>query len=534
MNKIYTFSDIPRSRFKIRILPRIKIRSLLRRGMTKAKAIMIQGTGSGVGKSVITCALCRIFLQDGFSVAPFKAQNMALNSFVTGDGGEIGRAQATQALACKIRPSVHINPILMKPTSHRSAQIIVHGKPVKNMSVYQYKRYKKTIFKKVKVSYEKLAGEYDVIVIEGAGSPAEINLKSHDLVNMRIAKLASAPVILVGDIDKGGVFAWLIGTLELLTKDERKMVKGFIINKFRGDKRLLRPGIKFLENYTGIKVLGVLPYYKDIKLPEEDSLPADSKKPRSHLKNKIGIAVIWLAHMSNFDDFDALEKERDVSLRYVKNIKDLDGPDVIILPGTKNTIEDLRYLKKTGLVQETISIFRSKPKVKLVGICGGYQMLGDEISDNNNIESRSERIDGMGILPVATELRPEKILSQVKAVDFVSGIEVTGYEIHHGQTKVKGDATPAFEITEFMNRKVKKTDGARTPDNRCWGTYIHGIFDNDIFRRYFLNLIRKDKGWPAVRKGISHDPDREIEKVSALVRKNIDMDLLYKIILKKQ
>ena len=502
--------------------------------MKKARAIMIQGTGSGVGKSVITCALCRLFLQDGFSVAPFKAQNMALNSFVTDDSGEIGRAQATQALACKVRPSVHMNPILIKPTSHTLAQIIVHGKPVKNMSVYEYKRYKKTAFNKVRISYEKLAKEHDVIVIEGAGSPAEVNLKSHDIANMKVAKLASAPVILVGDIDKGGVFAWLIGTLELLTQEERKMIKGFIINKFRGDKRLLRPGIKFLENYTGINVFGVLPYYQHIKLPEEDTLSAEPRNGRLHSKNRISIAVIHLPHMSNFDDFDALEKEQDVSLRYVKDVKDLDDPDVMILPGTKNTIEDFRYLRKAGLAQKIVSIFRSKPKAKLVGICGGYQILGEAISDNKNIESESGGINGLGILPILTQLRSEKILSQVKARDLSSGIDVNGYEIHHGQTKIKGAAKPAFEITTFMNREVKKPDGARTPDGRCWGTYVHGIFDNDVFRRDFLNAIRKDKGWPAARKGISHDPDKEIDKISDLVRENINMDLLYGTVFKKQ
>ncbi len=246
--------------------------------MKKIKAIQVCGTGSGVGKSIINCALCRIFLQDGYSVAPFKAQNMALNSFVTEEGGEIGRAQATQALACHIKPTVDMNPILIKPTSDTSAQIILQGKPVKNMSVYEYKNYKKMVFGKIKESFNRLKKDFEIIVIEGAGSPAEINLKSHDLVNLKIAKFAKAPVILVGDIDRGGVFAWLIGTLQLLTKEERKIIKGFIINKFRGDKRLLMPGIRFLENYTGKKVLGVIPYYHDINIPEEDSLSEESKK----------------------------------------------------------------------------------------------------------------------------------------------------------------------------------------------------------------------------------------------------------------
>ncbi|MFA6079629.1 MAG: cobyric acid synthase, partial [Candidatus Omnitrophota bacterium] len=349
--------------------------------MKNAKAVMVQGTGSGVGKSVITCALCRIMLQDGYSVAPFKSQNMALNSFVTDEGGEIGRAQATQAMACKIKPSIHINPILIKPTSNTSAQIILHGKPVKNMSVYEYKGYKRTVFGKVKQSLRKLKGEYDVVVIEGAGSPAEVNLKSHDLVNMRIAKLAKAPVILVGDIDKGGVFAWLIGTLELLDSSERALVKGFIINKFRGDKRLLMPGLRFLENYTGIKVLGVVPYYNDIKISEEDSLPVESRKNGASSGNKINISVICLPHMSNFSDFDPLEQERDVALRYVKKSDELGDPDVIIIPGTKNTIDDVRYLKKSGLFEKITSAYRSNRKTRLVGICGGYQILGTKIYD---------------------------------------------------------------------------------------------------------------------------------------------------------
>jgi len=493
---------------------------------------MIQGTGSGVGKSVITCALCRIFLQDGYSVAPFKAQNMALNSFVTDDGGEIGRAQATQALACKIRPSVHINPILIKPTSHTAAQIIVHGKPLRNMSVYQYKRYKSSVFNKVKMSFKKLAAEHEVVVIEGAGSPAEINLRSHDIVNMKIAKLASAPVILVGDIDKGGVFAWFVGTLQLLTPEERKLVKGFVINKFRGDKRLLMPGIRFLEDYTGIKVLGVIPYYRDIKIAEEDSLPVESKKDKPASGRKIRIAVAMLPHMSNFDDFDSLEQEEDVWLKYAKDCQGLDNPDVIIIPGTKNTIDDLGYLKRTGMARKIISIFKSRPKVKLIGICGGYQMLGESIRDTKNIESKNKKISGLGVLPIVTELLPEKTLSQVKAQDLFSGEAVAGYEIHHGRTKINGDASPSFKITEFMNKKAQKYDGARSKDARCWGTYIHGIFDSDKFRRDFLNSIRKARGWPPLRQGISYNPDREIDKLSDLVRQNMDMELLRAIVFK--
>ncbi|MFA6609969.1 MAG: cobyric acid synthase [Candidatus Omnitrophota bacterium] len=498
--------------------------------MKNAKAVMVQGTGSGVGKSVITCALCRIMLQDGYSVAPFKSQNMALNSFVTDEGGEIGRAQATQAMACKIKPSIHINPILIKPTSNTSAQIILHGKPVKNMSVYEYKGYKRTVFGKVKQSFRKLKGEYDVVVIEGAGSPAEVNLKSHDLVNMRIAKLAKAPVILVGDIDKGGVFAWLIGTLELLDSSERALVKGFIINKFRGDKRLLMPGLRFLENYTGIKVLGVVPYYNDIKISEEDSLPVESRKNGASSGNKINISVICLPHMSNFSDFDPLEQERDVALRYVKKSDELGDPDVIIIPGTKNTIDDVRYLKKSGLFEKITSAYRSNRKTRLVGICGGYQILGTKIYDRGRVESKNKEARGLGILPIMTQVEDEKVLSQVKGRSAAFGIMVTGYEIHHGRTRINGDARPVFEITEFMGKDVKRPDGAGSADGRCWGTYIHGVFDSDKFRRQFLNRIRRDKGWPVIKSGAVYDEHIQIDKLADLVRKNIDMGLLRDIV----
>lgn len=491
---------------------------------------MVQGTGSGVGKSVLVSALCRIFLQDGFNVAPFKAQNMALNSFVTADGGEIGRAQATQALACGKKPTVHMNPVLIKPSSDRRAQIILRGRPVKNMSVYEYKRFKKTVFGKVKESLDKLSGENDIVVIEGAGSPAEVNLKSHDMVNMKIAALASAPVILVGDIDKGGVFAWLIGTLELLDPGERRMVKGFIINKFRGDKRLLMPGLRFLEDRTGIKVLGVIPYYHDIKLPEEDSLPVESREGAFDAR-KIKIAVAALPHMSNFDDFDALEQEEDVSLVYTRDCRGLNGADVIILPGTKNTIGDMAWLKKSGLARKLSTVNRQRSAV-IVGICGGYQMLGRAIRDTGGVESGNKETEGLGMLPISTAMGEEKVLSQVKGRFLSSGMEITGYEIHHGRTKIGRGASAAVKITEFRNRPSARLDGAGSADGRCWGTYVHGIFDNDAFRRDFLNGIRRRKGWAAAGGRRKHDPDGQIDKLSALVRDNIDMGYLRKIVLK--
>lgn len=486
---------------------------------------MIQGTGSGVGKSVLVSAFCRILLQDGYNVAPFKSQNMALNSFVTEDGAEIGRAQASQAVAAKLKPTADMNPILIKPTADRSAQIILQGKPVKNMSVYEYKKYKTYGLKKVMESYKRLANEFEVITIEGAGSPAEINLKEHDIVNMKTAEFTDSPVILVGDIDKGGVFAWLVGTLELLSEDERKRVKGFIINKFRGDKRLLKSGITFLEKYTDKKVLGVIPYFKEIKIPEEDSIPLESKRNKSN--NHINIGVVSLPHISNFTDFDALEQEPDVKLKYIRNQSEIKDYDLIIIPGTKSSIGDFTYLKRKGFVKEIISLYKSDSNIMIAGICGGYQILGEKIYDKESVESKSKETSGMGIIPVTTMFSKGKILSQVKAKEIETGIELKGYEIHHGKTKLNKNLNPMFKITK--NGKTY-TDGAITDDKRCWGTYIHGLFDNDKFRRKFLNNIRKRKGLPVIKKGNTFNPDKEFDKLAKLVRKNINMNLFYDIL----
>lgn len=500
--------------------------------MKKAKALQICGTGSGVGKSVMVAGLCRIFLQDGFKVCPFKAQNMALNSFVTKEQGEIGRAQASQATACRIEPSVDMNPILIKPTSDVGAHVIVRGKPCGNMKATEYIMHKKSLKKVVRGSFERLRHIYDIIVIEGAGSPAEINLKKHDLVNMKMAEYAHAPVILVGDIDKGGVFAWIIGTLELLTKKERTMIKGIIINKFRGDKTILSPAIKFLERRLGIEVLGVVPYFKDIKIPEEDSVCLDERIPSSKYDTNgkyIDVAVIKLPHISNFTDFDALEKENDVVLRYVKNSEELNSPDLIIIPGTKNTISDLKYLKASGLAGRIISRINSNGSAFLLGICGGYQMLGEKISDKYHLESNSKEIEGLGLLPIRTHLAKDKVLSQVKAREISSGIEISGYEIHHGLSDCKRGLKPFFEILERNGKKIKYFDGFRRKDNRVLGTYIHGLFDADTFRREFLNTIRQSKGWQSLPQNSHFDPDKEFDKLAQLLRRNIDMKSLYEM-----
>lgn len=499
--------------------------------MIKAKTLQVCGTGSGVGKSVIVSALCRIFLQEGYRVAPFKAQNMALNSFVTSGQGEIGRAQATQAQACRIEPTVDMNPVLIKPTSDVGAQVIVLGKPIGNMHALRYTKYKSRLLEIVRSSFRRLAGDYEVIVLEGAGSPAEINLKSHDIVNLKMAAYAKAPVILVGDIDKGGLFAWIIGTLELLTSKERRMVKGIIINKFRGDITLLKPGIDFLERRTGIKVLGVIPYYKNIKIPEEDAVPLDSFKDNSSGRNrKLNIDVLYLPHISNFTDFDTLEKEPDVRLHYVKSPEELKKPDMIIIPGTKNTISDLRYLMKTGFISRILSIINSDKAVFLLGICGGYQMLGKRIFDKYGLELKQKQIQGMNILPVETSLMTDKILAQVEAKEIISGLKLSGYEIHHGLTRIAGRCDPFFEVFECNGKKIKYKEGAISKDRRILGTYIHGIFDASPFRRSFLNKLRRKKGWPVLPVKENLNPDKEFDKLAQLVRENIDMGLLRKIL----
>jgi adenosylcobyric acid synthase len=492
---------------------------------------MIQGTGSSVGKSIIVTALCRIFLQDGFKACPFKAQNMSLNSFVTKEGGEMGRAQVVQAQAAQLQPHVDMNPVLIKPTSDTKAQIILQGKPVGNMQVKKYNNYKKRVIKNVLDSFYRLKKQYEIVVIEGAGSPAEINLKKHDIVNMKIAQIANSPVILVGDIDKGGVFASLVGTLELLSEREQKRIKGFIINKFRGDKNLLKGGLNFLEKKTGRPVLGVIPYFKDILIPEEDSVVLENKKRDSCIRNPrtetINVAVIKLPYTSNFTDFDALENEPDVRLTYVDDKEQLDRVDIIIIPGTKNTIKDLVWLRKTHLAQKIIQELKSDKTLPiLIGICGGYQMLGKVIYDSGNIESIQKEIEGLGLLPIATTFKSEKILSQTEAIEIKTGIELKGYEIHHGRTTNLATCSPMLRI-----KGGRRLEGSQIEDGRIWGTYLHGIFDNTRFRRNFLNKVRNKIGLRSLpAKEDRFNLENEFDKLAALIRKNIDMKLLYKIL----
>ena len=435
-----------------------------------AKAIMIQGTMSNAGKSLLAAGLCRIFQQDGYRVAPFKSQNMALNSYITEEGLEMGRAQVMQAECCKIPPSVKMNPILLKPTNDVGSQVIVNGEVLGTMSARDYFAYKKQLIPEIMKAYDALATENDIIVIEGAGSPAEINLKQDDIVNMGMAKLAKAPVLLVGDIDRGGVFAQLIGTVMLLEEDEKEMVKGLIINKFRGDKTILDPGIEMLEERAGIPVVGVAPYMR-LQVEDEDSLTERFSKDQEI--GLIDLAVIRLPRISNFTDFNPFEAIPGVTVRYVETVHELKHPDVIFLPGTKNTIEDLRWLRQSGL---EAAILKHAAEGKVVyGICGGYQMLGERISDPSGVESGGE-IRGLGLLPMETVFEQEKTRTRISGTFLetggilraLSGQPFEGYEIHMGTSTWKEGAVPLIQV-----------DGkaAGTCHGNIYGSYVHGIFD---------------------------------------------------------
>ncbi len=392
----------------------------------RAKTVMFQGTSSNVGKSVLAAAFCRIFYQDGYRVAPFKAQNMALNSFVTKDGGEMGRAQVVQAQAAGIEPDVIMNPVLLKPTGNSCSQVIVLGKPVGNLSAQEYHlKYNTTALDVVQNSLERLSWENEIVVIEGAGSPAEVNLKDRDIVNMRVAKLADAPVFLVADIDRGGALAAVVGTLELLYPDERPYVKGIVINKFRGDIKLLQPALDFLEEKTGVPVLGVVPYYTDFSIPEEDSVVLEERQNLSAGNaEKLDIAVLSIPRISNFTDFDPLAAEPDVNLRYVQDAAGLGAPNLIILPGSKNTSEDLQFLWETGLAREVVRLAGAGTAV--MGICGGYQMLGRMIHDPDQTESSRGSVPGLGLLDIETTFLAEKVTLQVKGRVYGQGFCLDG------------------------------------------------------------------------------------------------------------
>lgn len=496
-----------------------------------ARTIMIQGTGSYVGKSVVTAALCRYFRQQGLRVAPFKSQNMSNNSFVTRDGGEMGRAQVFQAQACGIEPHVDMNPVLLKPSSETGAQVVVLGKVLKVMSAREYHQYQPHLIEAIHGAFQRLARAHDVVVIEGAGSPAEINLRPFDIVNMATARMAGAPVIIVGDINLGGVFAWLVGTLQLLTDDERAMVKALIINKFRGDISLLYDGLETLEALTGKKVLGVLPWVKDLAVAEEDGIPDSKwKGPWTPDPTKLQVQVILLPHISNSTDFESLELEPDVGLRYLAAAPPPGEPlpDLLIIPGSKSTMADLAYLQSSGLAQHIRHCRDAGASV--VGVCGGYQMLGRELLDPLGVESSARSMAGLGLLDVTTTFEPEKTTRQVRGVDINHHEEVFGYEIHMGQTQGGPCMQPRFRLTRRGGEEVDCFDGAASTDGSVWGTYVHGVFDAPGFRRRILNDLRARRNWPPLPAGGDTQSASALDSLATLVREHLDLALLDRIL----
>ena len=503
-----------------------------------ANYIMMMGTSSHVGKSILATAMCRILYRKGRKVVPFKAQNMALNSYVTRDGDEMGRAQVAQAEAAGMEPMVDMNPVLLKPTGNAASQVIIMGKPVGNMSAREYHRgYSLKAFDAVKEALGRLDKEYDIIVIEGAGSPAEINLKANDIVNMRVAKYLQAPVLLIADIDRGGALASLVGTLELLDEEERALVKGLVINKFRGDVTLLTPAIDFLEEKTGKPVLGVVPHIDQMGIDDEDSVSLEEKQS-APTEGDIRIAVIQTPKISNFTDFDALAHEKDVALYYVKSVEDFGEPDVIMLPGSKNTTEDMLYLQKSGLGEKILA--HAKAGKAVIGICGGYQMLGEVIRDPQHTESQNDEAAGLGLLGMETVFASEKLTSQVVAQcqdlhfmgQSISADNLQGYEIHMGHTAFTREADKhPFTVCQRRGKACASQEGTANAAGNVFGTYIHGVFDNDVFRRSVLNAIRHSKGLEALAntRNVMAEKQQAYEHLADVVENALDMEKLYQI-----
>lgn len=504
-----------------------------------ANYIMMMGTSSHVGKSILATAMCRILYRKGKRVVPFKAQNMALNSYVTRDGDEMGRAQVAQAEAAGMEPMVDMNPVLLKPTGNAASQVIIMGKPVGNMSAREYHRgYSLKAFEAVKEALGRLDKEYDAIVIEGAGSPAEINLKANDIVNMRVAKYLKAPVLLIADIDRGGALASLVGTLELLDEEERDLVKGLIINKFRGDVTLLTPAIEFLEQKTGKPVLGVVPHIEQMGIDDEDSVSLDDKHAVAIEDADVRIAVIQTPKISNFTDFDALAHEKDVALYYVKSVADLGEPDIIMLPGSKNTTEDMLYLRKSGLADKILA--HAGEGRAVIGICGGYQMLGEVIKDPQHTESQHDEVAGLGLLGMETVFASEKLTSQVVAQcrglafmgQSIAAENLRGYEIHMGHTKfTRAMDTHPFTICQRRGTACESVEGTANEAGNVFGTYIHGVFDNDAFRRSVLNAVRQKKGLAplANTRNVMAEKQQAYEHLADVVEEALDMEKLYEI-----
>ncbi|MBM6690744.1 cobyric acid synthase [Fusobacterium mortiferum] len=490
----------------------------------KHRNIMVVGTSSGAGKSITVTALCRVLTKDGYKVSPFKSQNMALNSFVTKSGLEMGRAQVVQAYACMIEPEAYMNPILLKPTTDRKIQIIVNGKSIGNMSGIEYGKFKTSLKPEIMKSYDYIRENYDISILEGAGSPVEINIKGEDIANMKMAEMADSSVILVADIDRGGVFASIYGTIMLMSEKERARVKGVIINKFRGDINILKSGLEEIEKLTGIPVIGVIPY-TNVDIEDEDSVTERFK--RLQKKKGINISVIKLKHISNFTDIDALRMVEDINIKYINSVDEMGEEDIIIIPGTKNTIDDLKELKDNGIATEIIKA--SKNGKVIIGICGGFQMLGEKIKDPYGIESEIKEIPGLGLLELETVMEKEKNTTQYEGklsnctglLEGLEGEEIKGYEIHQG-------------VTFGNESKVNDEDRIVTiiKGENIFATYLHGIFENEKITRNILNKVRAKKGIELQMKGITFDEYREqqLDKLEKIFRENVDIDKIYEIL----
>ncbi len=488
----------------------------------KTPSLMFQGTCSDAGKSILTAAFCRILKQDGIQVAPFKAQNMSLNSYVTYDGKEMGRAQVTQAYAAKIRPDVRMNPVLLKPNSQTGSQVIIKGKSIGNRDTIGYIDYKKIAFEAVKESYDSLASEYDAIILEGAGSPGEINLKKHDIVNMRMAQYAKSPVLLVGDIDRGGVFASFIGSFCTFAPWERELLKGFVINKFRGNRALLGPAFEMIERYTGKEIWGTVDHLKGLIIPDEDSVRFKETKSGKELSSneKIKIAFIDLPHISNATDLDPLLLEEDVEVTIVRTGGELKGLDLVIIPGSKNVIADLEWLKNSGLASEILTFAHNGGAV--LGICGGFQILGTTIEDPHALEGKISKAEALGLLSAHTILQKEKTLKQTRASHVNSQIKLEGYEIHHGETTV-------HEASLWLKGENEEDLGFQSKKSFICGTYLHGLFEADLFRRQFLNELRQAKGLTPLESHALYDVDKSLNILADHVRANFDMKRVYQL-----
>lgn len=502
-----------------------------------AKKIMVQGTMSNSGKSFLVAALCRIFNQDGYKAAPFKSQNMALNSYITKDGLEMGRAQVMQAEAAGIEPSIDMNPILLKPTSQMGSQVIVGGEVFGNLKAMDYYRRKPEFIPQIKAAFSRLEAEYDIIVLEGAGSPAEINLRDHDIVNMGMAKMAEAPVLLVGDIDRGGVFASLYGTVSLLKPDEQAMIKGLVINKFRGDKAILEPGLRMIEERLRIPVIGVIPM-EELDLDDEDSL-SERLQPRQasgFQDSSINIAVIHLPHISNFTDFNSLGQIEAVSLKYVKKPEQLGRPDLMILPGTKNTMADLKWMRECGLEARIKQL--NEQQVPVIGICGGFQMLGNRLTDPDSVEGGGT-MNGMGLLETETIFTKQKTRTRITGRllqssrmfgdDAAADMEISGYEIHMGETCSGSGRADYIPLIMLEDGRI---DGLEREDGLIFGSYLHGLFDNAGLTMSLVKRLAGKKGVD-IEAGVL-DPERykqeQYDKLADLVRSSLDMDAVYRIL----